>query len=219
MVPTYNKLLVAASSAVLIVATSTSVHAAITKLAAVDKAALLNQKFDITTSTSAIPKCVRDAFAEAVGATKFDMADPGQRFDTADYSGQKLPYYKLVFAGVSADHYVIEALRGGASTPSSVVFLFTIQSAAKKDSPFVIHQVHGDVPHTSGALVFDSTPTSAKLVWTAQEGKAAGDLDGERNEVVDNKMDETTVQTDPNLPRDPGMSAPASPMPTLTRSW
>ena len=213
--------LLSQSLAVLAIASlpSAPASAAITGLAADDRAALMSQKFDVSRTTSSIPKCVRDAFAAATGTKTFSMADPDQAFQTNDYSyNGKLPFYRLVFAGSSGKYYLIESLRGGFA-PGSAVFLFKIQPPAKTDTPFVIHQVHGAVPHSEGTLVFDSTPESAKLVWFANEQKTAGDLDSVRKAVTADKMTDTGV--DVTVPSTGDSSSPGtlSPMATINKAW
>jgi len=197
---------------------SVPASAAITRLTADDRAAVLNQKFDVTTTTSSIPKCVRDAFAAGTGAKAFAMADPGQAFQSSGFTyNGKLPFYRLVFAGRSDKYYVIEALRGG-TAPGSVVFLFTI-SVPKKDMTFVIHQVHGDVPHSDGALVFDSTPESAQLVWYASEQLTGGSLDSVRKAIAADKMTDTGIDVTAPVTSDPSSPGNLSPMATINKAW
>jgi hypothetical protein len=193
--------------------------ASITRLSSDDRAAVLNQKFDVTVTTSNIPKCVRDAFADATGTKAFEMADPGQAFQSNDYTyNGKLPFYRLVFAGRSDKYYIIEALRGGMA-PGSVVFVFTISGPAKKDTTFVIHQVHGPVPHSDSALVFDSTPESAKLVWWASEQLTAGSIDGVRKAIVADKMTDTGFDVEVPATSDPSAPGNISPMATINKAW
>jgi hypothetical protein len=203
---------------IVVICSTVPASAAITRLTADDRAAILSQKFDVTSTTSSIPKCVRDAFASTVGTKTFAMADPGQAFQSSEFTyNGKLPFYRLVFAGRSTQYYVIEALRGG-TAPGSVVFLFTL-SAPKKDTTFVIHQVHGDVPHTGGALVFDSTPESAKLVWYASEPVTGGSLDSVRKAIQDDKMTDTGFDVTVPATNDPSSPGNLSPMATINKAW
>jgi hypothetical protein len=192
--------------------------AAITQLSAGDRVAVLSQKFDVVKTTSTIPKCVRDEFARNTGGGPFSMADPNQAFQSTVMASANLPYFRLVFGASSDNYYLIEALRGG-TTPSSEVFLFKLETAKAKREPFVIHQVHGDVPHTGGALVFDHTPQSAKLVWSAVEQTTSGDLAGVRKAIAENKMSDSPSDTAPDRPQPMDPAVSNSPMPTLSRSW
>lgn len=201
-------------------ASTTSAWASITRLAAPDKAAVLGQKFDIINRIATIPKCVRDEFINVTKCEPISLADPGQPFQSTAYnSSANLPYYRLVFAASTDGYYLIEALRGGPS-PGSDIFLFKVDTPKSKDMPFVIHEVHGPVPHSGGALVFDNSPQSAKLIWCASEDHTAGDLDGVRKAIVDGKMDDVNVDVTVPMPDD--QSSPGSltgPMQALTKSW
>ena len=193
--------------------------AAITRLTSVDRQALLEQKFDVSFTTSSIPKCVRDAFVAITGTAQFSMAEPKQPFQSTDFGANaSLPFYRLVFAGSSGSYYLIEALRGGFA-PGSEVFFFKIETPKPKDTPIVIHQVHGDVPHTNGAIIFDHSPQSATLVWVASEDKTCGDLKAVRKAVADDKMNDAEVDFPAPKNKPAGSGLGVGSMPTVSSVW
>jgi len=108
---------------------------------------LLDGEFKLVSTTESIPDNVKQAFSKITRQTSFAMANPGQAFQVTDeVLYRKLPWRRLVFAGVQGDKWFLHYERGGLAHSYYVV--------AFKADP------HGDARFVWGC----STPDGAKAL-------------------------------------------------------
>jgi hypothetical protein len=75
---------------------------------------ILDGDFSITKNTADLPERSKSAFAVVTREAKFDMADPGHKFQVTDVIVEKgLPWRRLIFAGSSKDRWFIYYEHGG----------------------------------------------------------------------------------------------------------
>ena len=75
---------------------------------------LLDGQFKVVSKTEGIQDDVKQAFDKIARQTPFAMANPGEPFQVTDVVAfQKLPWRRLVFAGVQGDMWFLHYERGG----------------------------------------------------------------------------------------------------------
>ena len=85
------------------------------KLSAAEKAHVLDGEFTIEKNVARLPDSLKSAFANLAKEDDFDMANPGEKYQEGDVisSGPRLPWRRLIFAGISKDRYFIHYEQGG----------------------------------------------------------------------------------------------------------
>lgn len=73
----------------------------------------LSSDLTIVKSTGQLPNSCKMAFAGVSKQARFEMAEPGQRFQVSDVVLEHLPWRRLVFGGISGDRCLIHYERGG----------------------------------------------------------------------------------------------------------
>ncbi len=86
------------------------------------KAHILDGEFSIVVAVEKFPKAVRAVLAEIFRQNTFEIANPGQRYQSTDV-GENGPLRRLVFAGVSSDKCFVYYERGGRGHGYYVVVL------------------------------------------------------------------------------------------------
>ena len=115
--------------------------------ASIEKEHFLDGQFKVVSKTEVIPANVKQVFSKMTRQTSFAMANPGQAFQVTDeVLYRKLPWRRLVFAGVQGDKWFLHYERGGLAHSYYVV--------AFKADP------HGDARFVWGC----STPDGAKAL-------------------------------------------------------
>ena len=80
----------------------------------VEREHLLDGQLKVVSKTEGIPANVKQALSKIAREPSFAMADPGRKFQATDVVvGRKLPWRRLVFAGVQDDKWFIHYERGG----------------------------------------------------------------------------------------------------------
>lgn len=116
----------------------------------IEREHLLDGQFKVVSKTEGIPANVKQAFSKVTRQTSFVMANPGQAFQVTDEgSYRKLPWRRLVFAGVEGGDWFLHYERGGLAHSYYVV-------ALKEDS-------HGDARFVWGCGVRESAETLDQL--------------------------------------------------------
>jgi hypothetical protein len=110
---------------------------------------LLDGQLKVVSKTEGIPANVKQAFSKIAREPSFAMANPGQKFQATDVVFRKLPWRRLVFAGVQNDRWFVHYERGGRAHSYYVVAL--------KVDP------HGDAHFVWGCSVADSAKTVEQL--------------------------------------------------------
>ena len=116
---------------------------------------ILDGQFKVVSQTEGIPANIKRAFSEIVREPSFALANPGEKFQVTDVVvDRKLPFRRLLFAGVRDDNWFIHYERGGRAHGYYVVVF--------KVDP------HGD----------------ARFVWGGSGANGAKDLEQLRRMVV-----------------------------------
>jgi hypothetical protein len=111
---------------------------------------LLDGQFKLLSKTESIPDNVKQAFSKISRQTPFVMANPGQPFQVTDeVFYRKLPWRRLVFAGVQDDRWFLHYERGGLAHSYYVV-------SFRADS-------HGDARFLWGCGLGESVKTLERL--------------------------------------------------------
>lgn len=111
---------------------------------------ILDGQFKVVSNTEDIPANVKKAFSTMTRQTSFEMANPGQAFQVTDEGTyRRLPWRRLVFAGVQGDDWFLHYERGGLAHSYYVV-------AFKAD-------FHGDARFVWGCGVGESAKTLEQL--------------------------------------------------------
>jgi hypothetical protein len=83
---------------------------------------LLDGQFKVVFKTDGVPANVRRAFSKISRQSSFAMANPGEEFQVSDFIiDRKLPWRRLVFAGVQGDQWFLHYERGGRAQSYYVV--------------------------------------------------------------------------------------------------
>jgi len=102
-----------------------------TELSPMQKAHILDGEFVVVTNVELLSETVKSALAEAFRQERFEMANPGQKYQDTDV-GQGGPLRRLVFAGVSSEKCFVHYERGGRGHGYYViVFRIDAQKRAK----------------------------------------------------------------------------------------
>lgn len=116
---------------------------------AAEREHLLDGQIKVVSKTEGIPANVKQAFSKIARQPSFDMANPGQKFQATDVVLRKLPWRRLVFAGVQDDRWFVHYERGGIAHSYHVIAL--------KVDP------HGDAHFVWGCSVADSAKSLEQL--------------------------------------------------------
>lgn len=88
-----------------------SFHATISKQ---EKQHILDGRCNVITSTSSMPKSLKDGFAKVTGQGTFELADPNKEFQETDVrTTRRLPSRRLVLAGSCEDRWFVHYEHGG----------------------------------------------------------------------------------------------------------
>ena len=104
-------------------------------LSAQEKQHVLDGSCSVIASTKAMPQSLRNGFAKVTREQKFELADPGKRYQETDviiFPG--LPRRRLVFAGSCGERWFIHYEKGGIGH-SYEVLIFAADG--KGEMPFV----------------------------------------------------------------------------------
>ena len=104
-----------------------------TGLSASEKQHLLDGNCQVITSTDALPKPIKNAFATITQNKPFDLANPGTRFNATDVIEQDLPRRRLVLAGTCGNRWFVQYERGGIGLS---VMVMVLNSEANGDVHF-----------------------------------------------------------------------------------
>jgi len=84
------------------------------RLSAAEKEHILDGQFKVVSTTEGMPANIKHVFADITGESSFALANPGQKYQVTDVVvDQKLPFRRLVFAGVKDDNWLVHYERGG----------------------------------------------------------------------------------------------------------
>ena len=104
---------------------------------------LFEGNYNVVRSTAALPARCKDAFARTTHLSQFELAEPGERFQSTDVIEKpSLPMTRLIFGGFS-------------------------------DARCFIHYEHGGIGLSYNVAVFDISQQSPTLLWGAFGVKAA----------------------------------------------
>jgi hypothetical protein len=102
-----------------------------TELSPEQKAHILDGEFVVLTKVELLPEEVDSALAVVFQQERFEMANPGQKYQVSDF-GRDGPLRRLVFAGISSDKCFVHYERGGRGHGYyAVVFRIDAQKKAK----------------------------------------------------------------------------------------
>jgi hypothetical protein len=88
-----------------------SYHATISKQ---EKQHILDGHCNVVTSTSSMPKSLKDGFVKVTGELTFELADPDKEFQETDViTSRRLPSRRLVLAGSCEDRWFVHYEHGG----------------------------------------------------------------------------------------------------------
>jgi hypothetical protein len=120
------------------------------QMSASEKEHILDGSFTVVSRTDGIPANVKQAFSTITRQTSFAMANPGEAFQVTDVVlYRRLPWRRLVFAGVQGDLWFLHYEHGGLAHSYYVV-------ALKADS-------HGGARFVWGCGVGESAKTLEQL--------------------------------------------------------
>jgi hypothetical protein len=87
-------------------------------------------QISVVKNTGLLPIACKSAFSVLAKQSEFEMAEPGERFQSGDVVTDHLPWRRLVFGGVSRDRCLIYYERGGRGLMYAVV-VFDLSSDQK----------------------------------------------------------------------------------------
>jgi hypothetical protein len=95
-------------------------------LSAQEKQHVLDGSCSVIASTKAMPQSLRNGFAKVTREQKFELADPGDKFQETDVIVTRgLPWRRLVFAGSCGERWFIHYEHGGFAH-SNAVLIFAV---------------------------------------------------------------------------------------------
>jgi len=96
-----------------------SFHATISKQ---EKQHILDGPCNVITSTSSMPKPLKDVFAKVTGQRTFELADPNKEFQETDVrTTRRLPSRRLVLAGSCKGRWFVHYEHGGIGLSDAVL--------------------------------------------------------------------------------------------------
>lgn len=124
-----------------------------------DRQHLLDGQFTLVTSTAAMPRSLKNAFAVISSARQFEMADIGKDYQATDFVVKPgLPSRRLIFAGTNGEKWFI-------------------------------HYEHGGRGHNYAVVVFTANPQGGvEFLWGGEGIVPARDLDDLRNKLADGRF-------------------------------
>jgi hypothetical protein len=103
-------------------------------LSAAQRAHFQTEEFSAVGRVAVLPAALRQGLQELFGAPSLELAEPGAEFQATDViSKPNLPIRRLILAGCSADHCLVQYERGGIAHTYQVALFSLSKSAAKLD--------------------------------------------------------------------------------------
>jgi hypothetical protein len=107
-------------------------------LSETEKKHVLDDEFKVMRSTDEIPHELKQAFAAATGQQKFELANPGQKYQVTDViDTPRLPVRRLLFAGESQRSWFIHYEHGGIGRGYAVLIFSKAQEDGSSSSGVV----------------------------------------------------------------------------------
>jgi hypothetical protein len=134
------------------------------QLSAAEKEHILDSQFKVVSTTEGMPANIKQAFADITREPSFALANPGQKYQVTDVVvDRKLPFRRLVFAGVKDHNWLVHYERGGRGH-GYYLLVFKVDP-------------HGDAHFVWGG----SGPNGAKNLEQLRKMVAAGQFSDEEN--------------------------------------